>query len=245
MDLLSVIQSLWRHKFVTIPIVVFTALAALYVVKIKPPVYQASAGILLANPQGSATPSQIAADPRLKKANPYNTFTSYGDLTIVADTVIQLVTAPTAQQALTQSGVDPRYQMVLSTAVGNPPIINITGVGSNPQEAIRSANLLVDATKTDLYNLQIQQGIDNFYTITAVEIEKPTQAQRSSSGKLRSLIAVLGIGLILLFIAVSVTDAVDKRKKASSSSTVSTPLSRYARDDALVSESRFRRTKVR
>ena len=245
MDLLSVIQSLWRHKLVTIPVLVLTLLGALYVVKIKPAAYEASASILLANPQGAATPSQIATDPALKKANPYNTFVSYGDLTVVADTVIQLVTAPTAQQALIQSGVGPSYQMALSTAIGNPPIINITGVGPSPQEAIRSAALLVDASKTDLHNLQVKQGIDNFYMITAVEIVDPTQATRSSSGKLRSLIAVLGAGLILLLIAVSVTDAVDKRRKSASSSTDFPPIRRYARDDALVNENRFRRTRVR
>jgi capsular polysaccharide biosynthesis protein len=244
MDLISVAQSLWRHKLVTIPVIVLTALMAFYVVKIKPPVYQSSASILLANPPTGAAPSQVTTNPRLKNANPYNTFVSYGNLAIVADTVIQLVTAPTGQQALSQSGVDPRYQMELSSAFGNPPIINITGVGSSPQVAIRSASLLAEAVKANLYNLQVKQGVDSFYMITTVEIVKPTQALRSSSGKLRSLIAVLGVGLILLFVAVSVTDAVDKRRKASSSN-ASTPIRRYTRDDALVSENRYRRTRVR
>ena len=244
MDLLSVIQSLWRHKLVSIPVVVFTAMAALYVVKIKPPVYESSASILLANPQGQATQSQIAADPRLKKANPYNTFVTYGDLTIVADTVIQLVTAPSAQQALTQSGVDPRYQIAVSTAYGNPPILSISGVGSTPQGAIRSANLLVAAVKADLYQLQKKQGIDKFYMITPVEIVAPNQAQRSSSGKLRSLIAVLGLGAILLFVAVSVTDALEKRRKGSSND--GTPINNgNARDNADVRENTYTRARFR
>jgi capsular polysaccharide biosynthesis protein len=244
MDLISVVQSLWRHKLVSIPVIVLTAIAALYVVKLKPPVYQSTASILLANPQGAATPSQISADPHLKNANPYNTFVSYGNLTIVADTVIQLVTAPTAQQALAQSGVDPRYQMALSTAYGTPPIINITGVGSSPQEAIRSANLLVEASDANLYSLQKKQGIDNFYMITGVEIVKPIHAQRSSSGKLRSLIAVLGLGMILLFVAVSVTEAIDKRRKDSSNSAY-TPIRRYSRDNERVKENGYARSKLR
>jgi capsular polysaccharide biosynthesis protein len=244
MDLISVIQSLWRHKLVSIPVIVFTAIAALYVVKIKPPTYESSASILLANPQGQATQSQIAADPRLKKANPYNAFVTYGDLTIVADTVIQLVTAPSAQQALTQSGVDPRYQIAASTAFGNPPILNITGVGSTPQAAVRSASLLVDAAKTNLYQLQRKQGIDGFYMITAVEIVTPSQAQRSSSGKLRSLIAVLAVGAILLFVAVSVTDALEKRRKGSSKG--ATPINnRYERDNADVRENTHARVRFR
>jgi capsular polysaccharide biosynthesis protein len=247
MDLLSIIQSLWRHKFVTIPVVVLTAMLALYVVKIKPPSYQSTASVLLANPQGAATESQIAENPRLKKVNPYNTFTSYGDLTVVADTVIQVITGPAYQQTLTQAGVDPRYQMTVSTAWGNPPIINITGIGATSESANQSAVGLVNATKASLYNLQKSQGIDGFYMITAVVITPPNPGQRSSSGKLRSLIAVLGLGILLLFVAVSVTDAIEKRRKGSSDS-ASTPISRYARDRSGVGapeNGHTRRTRVR
>jgi capsular polysaccharide biosynthesis protein len=219
MDLLSIIQALWRNKLFTIPVIVFTALAALYVVKIKPPVYEASASILLTNPPAAATASQIAADPKLRNASPYNTFVSYGDLSIVADSVIDLVTSGPAQPALIKSGVDPRYQIELSTDYGDPPIIDITGVGSTPKEAVLSANLLTTAAKADLYEMQVQQGIDPFFRIGAVELITPNQAQRSSSGKLRSLVAVLGLGVILLFVVISVAEAVRLRRKESLNST--------------------------
>lgn len=233
MDLLSIIQSLWRHKFVTIPVLVLTAVLALYVVKLKPPSYQSTASVLLANPQGPATETQIAANPGLKKVNPYNTFTSYGDLDVVADTVIQVITAPSSAQALTNAGVNPNYQITVSTAWGNPPIINITGIGSSPESAFQSARGLVNVTKTDLYNLQKSQGINDFYMITPVVITPPNPGLRSSSGKLRSIIAVLGLGILLLFVAVSVTEAVDKRRRGSSE-VASTPIRRYARDRSSV-----------
>jgi capsular polysaccharide biosynthesis protein len=213
MDLVSIIQSLWRHKLVSIPVIVFTAMAALYVVKIKPPVYDSAASILLANPPVGASQSQIAINPKLKGINPYNTFAAYGNLTYVADTVIELVTSPEAQPGLIQSGVDPRYQMTMSTADSLPPIIDITGVGSSPQEAIRSASVLVKAAKSNLVEMQKKQGINPFYMVTTVDLVKPTVAERSTSGKLRSLVAVLGLGAVLLFVAVSVTDTLNKRKR--------------------------------
>lgn len=218
MDLLSIVHSLWRHKLITIPVIVFTAMAALYIVKIKPPVYQASGSVLLANPQGPATPAQIAADPKLKNVNPYNAFAGYGNLQVVADILIEVVTDPADQPALTQSGVDPRYKVELNTDYGNPPIIDITGVGATRQEAIRSANVIAATIKADLTRLQRSQGIGSLYSITAIDLVKPTQAQASSSGKLRSLIAVLALGVILLFVAVSVTEAIDRRKRDPSDS---------------------------
>lgn len=213
MDLLSIFQTLWRYKLFAIPTIVITAVAALYVVKIKPPVYQTSASILLTNPQTGATQSQIAANPSLKKANPYNTFVSYGDLHVVGNAVMDLVTSPASQPGLASAGVDPRYQVALSTDYGNPPIINITGVGATAQDAMRSATVLVSTMKADLFYIQKMEGVNPFYMITAIEIVKPTQADRSSGGKLRSLIAVLAVGAILLFVVVSVADAIEKRRR--------------------------------
>lgn len=60
--------------------------------------------------------------------------------------------------------------------------------------------------------LQKQQGVNHLYMIQATDLVRPTQAQLSDSGKLRSLIAVLGLGIVLLFIVISVADAVDKRR---------------------------------
>ena len=216
MDLLSIIQALGRHKLAVIPVIVLTALASLYVVKIKPTVYQASSSILLTNPPPAATQSQIAAHPKLRKVNPYNTFANYGTLSVVAQAAIDYVTSAPTQSALVKSGVDPRYQLALSAATNQPtapPIIDITSFGATAQQAVRGASLLTDAMKTELYQLQNSEGVNSFYMIKAVDIVNPYQAQASVSGKLRSLVAVLGLGVILLLVVVSVTDALAKRRR--------------------------------
>jgi capsular polysaccharide biosynthesis protein len=216
MDLLSIVNSLWRHKIIAIPVIIFTAMAAFYIVKLKPPVYQVSASVLLANPPGPATQAQIAQNPELKNINPYNAFAGYGNLQVVADILIEVLTSPASQSALTQAGVDPRYTVALSTDYGDPPIIDITGEGASAQKAILSANVISATIKADLVHLQLGEGIASHYNITAINLVTPTQARPSSSGKLRSLIAVLGLGLILLFVAVSVTDGIERRKRDSS-----------------------------
>ena len=218
MDLLSLTQALWRHKLAAIPVFVLVALASLYVVVIKPPVYQTSSSILLTNPPSAATPAQIAADPGLRKADPFNTFAGYGSLSIIAQAVIDTVTSTSYQSALARLGVDRRYQVTLYVATDepiSPPIIDITSYGASTQQASLGARLLTAAIEADLYRLQSAEGINSFYMIKAIDVVKADQPQLSIAGKVRSLVAILGLGLVLLLLVVSVTDARDRRRAAS------------------------------
>jgi capsular polysaccharide biosynthesis protein len=211
-DLVSIASVLWKQKWLALPVVLLTALAAVYVVKIKPPVYDATSTVLLTNPP-KATQSQIAADPSLKKANSDNIFADYGDLDIVANAVIDYVTSPASGAGLTKAGAGTGYQIALSTDSDNPPIIDITGVGSTARAAVTSARVVTAAVEQDLVTLQLDQGVDPFYLIGGDNVVKPTSAQRSSSAKLRSLVAVLGVGIVLLFIVVSSADAAARRRR--------------------------------
>jgi len=212
MDLLSIIQATWRHKLAALPVILLTILGVYYIAAVKPSVYQASASFLLLSPPGAPTPQQIAADPKLGKVNANNPYVNLG-LPVAADAVLTVVTSNTVALQLDNEGVNPRYQATLSTDFGSPPILQITGVGSSPQAAIRAANLVTQAAKAALAQLQKKQGVSNKYMITSTELVLPDHATLSVSGKLRTLIAVLGLGTVLLFIVVSVTDVVEKRRK--------------------------------
>jgi capsular polysaccharide biosynthesis protein len=214
MDLLDIVGAVWRRKFLAIPVILLTAIGALYFLKIKPPVYQASASLLIITPQ-PPTAAQMAANPKLRRINKDNPYIDYGNLEIVGDAVIQLVTSPASWPALANAGVNPKYTMSLSTDVGDPPIIEITGSGSTEQAAINSAAVLSQTAATDLNKLQKQQGVSTVYMLQAAQLVRPTQAVRSNSGKLRSVIGVLGLGTLFLFLVISVSDAVDKRRAKS------------------------------
>jgi hypothetical protein len=219
MDLVSIVRALLRHKRLAIPVILLTAVAALAVTKMQPVVYSAAASVLLENPQGQASKSQIAKDPSLKTANPFNPFLSYGDLDVAANALLDLINSPGAQSELIKAGVDPRYTLTLSTDNGNPPIIDISGVGGSAQSAISSATTLTDSIKTDLYQIQRTQGINPFYMITATDLIKPDQAYHASSGKTKSLAAVGVIGILLLFIVISASDAAEEWRRKSARST--------------------------
>jgi len=212
MDLLSIISIVWRHKLAAIPVVLLTIAGAFYVIAIKAPVYQATSSLLLLGAPNPPSAGQIAADRKLAKINPNNPYVNFDDLPVVADAVINVVTSNTAEQTLAAQGVNPEYQVVLSTDFGNPPIIEITGIGRTAAEAMRGASLVTSTAVADLYQMQKAQGVNNAYMITSTELVKPTQAQTTVSGKLRTLIAVLGIGALLLFVVISLAEAVARRR---------------------------------
>lgn len=212
MDLLSIIGKVWRYKLVTVPIIILAALGALYVVKVKAPVYQATSGVLLVNPPAPPTAAQIAKKPSLGFVNTNNAFASFGNLDVVADAVIRVVDTDSAQ--LVQAGANPQFQLSLSSDLGQPPppIIEVTGIGPSAQVALQSATLVTKAITDNLYQMQEQQGINPSYMIKSVEIYSPQGAQESSSGKLRALIALLAAAVIVIFIAISMIDAFKKRR---------------------------------
>jgi capsular polysaccharide biosynthesis protein len=215
MDLLSIIGIVWRHKLAAIPVVLFTILGAFYVIAVKAPVYQASSSLLLLSPPGPPSAEQIAANHKLAKINSNNPYVSFDDLPVVADTIIDSVTSSAVEQTLADRGVNPEYQVVLSTDFGSPPIIQITGIGSTAASAIRAASLITSTAVNELYQMQSAQGVNKIYMITATQVVTPTQAQTAASGKLRTLIAVLGIGALLLFVVISVAEAREQRRTAS------------------------------
>lgn len=211
MDLLSISRAIWRHKLVAIPVILLTLLGALYVLVVKPSVYVASSDLLLVNPPPAPTTAQIAADPSLAKINTNNPFYSLGDLW-TADALISLVASGS-----------PPAQIALSTASNDPPIIEITGSGPSPQAAIAAADVTTSIAKANLYEMQKRQGVDDLYMIKTVQLSQPREAKPSNGGKLRSLIAVLALGAILLFIAISAAQALDKRRPDGSISPGTSP----------------------
>jgi hypothetical protein len=212
-DVISIASVLWKQKWVAIPVILLTAAAVTYVVKIEPPVYDAASTVLLTEPLKQPTQSQLAADPSLKHANSDNIFADYGDLDIVANAVIDSVNSPASRTGLTKAGAGTGYQLGLSTGFGDPPIIDVTGVGSTAATAVQSARLLTAAVLRDLRTLQVDQGVSPFYLIGGDNIVKPSEAQLSSSARLRPLAGVLGAGLVLLFIAVSSAEAAARRRR--------------------------------
>jgi hypothetical protein len=238
MDLFSIIGTMWRHRLVTIPVIVITLLGAFYVIEIKAPTYQATADILLGVPPGPPTAAQIAANPALGKINTYNPYISYGNLVLVADVVIDIADSATTQQAVVSQGANPKYALDLAPLVDNPPVIEVTDEGGSAAAAIQSTQIVAEAVQKDLYQAQAQANVNPKYMITSSEIVKPLEATTSASSRLRDLLGFLAIGLILLLVAVSIAQANENRKHGRAANRPGVP--KPALSDAVTRGENFR-----
>jgi hypothetical protein len=211
-DLLRISRILRRHKLLTFPVVILTVLGMGYALVGTKPLYQSTADYLLSPPPSAPTPGQLAADPSLAKANYDNVYARLPDLSVVVDIVAAKITGTAESQALLAQGADPRFSIAPVEKYGSPtPILEVTGTGSTAAEALKTRELVSAASIRDLYSMQASQGTSPFYMINALPMAT-TSPRLKVSSKLRDVIAVVALGGFLLFLAVSIGDAIDKKR---------------------------------
>ena len=88
-------------------------------------------------------------------------------------------------------------------------VVEVTGVGSTPQGAVHTAELVGAALTRELDRMQVSQGVDPRYMIKTQRVVAPDSPTLQVSSTLRPLVGVLAIGAILLLLAVSAAEALD------------------------------------
>jgi hypothetical protein len=213
-DLLLIARKIWRYKLATLPVIVLTLCGAVYAVAVKDPVYEAKSSYVLINPPAPPTAEEIARDPALGRVNADNPFTRFADQSVVVQVVTGSLSSESTRRALQDQGADSRYTVAPSSELGySSPIVQITGVGATPRNAVHTAELVGDALTRELDRMQAVRGVDPQYEIKTQEVEAPAGAELRASGQARTLVAVLALGGILLFIVVSGADALSALRR--------------------------------
>jgi Chain length determinant protein len=213
MDLLSISRTMWRHKLLVLPVVAVTLIAAFYFLALSKPLYEVTNDYVLAPPPAAPTAAQIIENPSLGKINPNNVYARFYDQSIIADALAARMNSQVSQTTLVKEGADPRNTVTLTSVNGTTePGVEVLGTGSTSAEALKTSELVGAALRQNLYDLQSAQGTDPHYMFTAIQVASSGAPQVKLSSKLRSVLAVLGLGALLLFVVVSVGDAVDKRR---------------------------------
>ena len=208
MDLLLIARKLWRYKLATLPIIALTIAGAYYVLVVKEPLYEAQSSYLLVNPPSPPTAEQIAANPALGRIHSDNPYTRYPDQAVVIDVLTRTMNSESERRMLVKAGADRGYMVGSGAQFGSQsPIVQITGTGSTPAIALQTAKVVGHAVEGELDRMQDVEKVDPGYRITTLPVEVPEDAQLRASGKLRMLVAVLALGTIMLFVVVSVFDA--------------------------------------
>jgi hypothetical protein len=201
MDLVASGRTLRRRWILTSFLFLLTVLAALAAwVKIPGP-YQAESMIVL-------YPSQQAS--KLNGDNPLMSFG--GSLNVAGDIVLREVSAPSYAAQLAAHGYTSSF-----TIADDPnttgPILDVTVTGSNQSQVEQTLNGVTAAVKNQL--AAIQQNYKPANRITSQVVSTQPTAKLLVSKKARTIVIVLGLGLVLTFAIPQVVDAeIAKRRGA-------------------------------
>jgi len=208
-DLLSIAVSLWRHKIATLAVILLTGAGVAYVVVVQPSQYETTATMLLVPPPRAPTNEQVLADPSLKDVNTDNPYTRAYDPGIVINVVSTIVNSDTLRTQLVARGADSRYEVSQTARYGfSSPVAEVHATGASSLAARRTATLVIEAIRDELEMIQSSEDVDPRYFITTRLVDAPAPGVLQASGKLRGLIAVMGLGVLGLFTVVSTADAI-------------------------------------
>jgi hypothetical protein len=210
MNLLLISRKIWRYRLVTLPVIALTLLGVFYVMAVKAPEYKVSSSYVLINPPPPPTADDIARDPKLSRINPNNPYTRFSDPSVIVSLLSSSLSNESARRELASAGADPRYTVAPDLQLGySSLVVEVTGVGSTPQGAVHTAEVVGAALTRELDRMQVSQGVDPHYMVKTQRVVAPDSPTQQVSSTLRPLVGVFAMGAILLLLAVSGADALD------------------------------------
>lgn len=209
------VLALWRHKVASFIVLVLMAAGAAFVVLVQPSQYESSATLLLVPPPRPPSAEQIAADPTLRNINTDNPFTRSYDPGIVINVVAGLVNSDSSKKALMRAGAVGHFAVAQTARYGfSSPVAEVAVRAKSPEQAQKTAEIVIGAFRTQLEKLQSDEGVDNRYFIATRLVSAAEPGTLRSSSKLRGLVGVGGLGVLALFTVVSTGDALARARGA-------------------------------
>ncbi len=208
MDPISVLKTLWRHKWAAVPVALLTIFACVYVMFIGQRTYEATMTYALLSPK-TPTEAELRAQPELAAINGDNPYLRSGDRALLAQVLITKLGAQETAEQLNRLGLGAEYTVGQSLSSGSGMLLEISASGNSPAQAVDTARELGKRLDTTLREVQTINGADDSYLYPALTIDGPGQASEIFSSRLRTLIIVAVAGALVLFVSVSVVRSVE------------------------------------
>jgi capsular polysaccharide biosynthesis protein len=221
MDLMAIFTIVRRHLWIVVVALVLTLGGIAGVIFGLSPQYESTAQYVLINPPAGPSDAEVQRDPALGRLNADNPYLRLPSPSVVVDVLAQRVSSDTVRQELVNKGADPSYQISGTNAVGSGMVISIVGTGRSAAESHRTIDLVTVRMQSELHDMQKVNGADDRFLIQALPVSPPTDPVRKVTGTIRSAIVVLAAGMVLLFLVISVVEAVSvRRNRARSTASV-------------------------
>lgn len=212
MDPLTVLTTLWRHKWVTLPVIVLTIAACVYVYLYAPRSYEANVSYALTAPK-VPTNLELERDPDLAKLNSDNPYLRSNDSSLLAQVVITKLTDPAYVDQLKEAGFSTDFKIAPVASLGMG-LVTVNATSSSEAEAVATAKLVGEQFTSSLYSVQKVNAADDRYLYSPILVRGPGPAKELFSSRLRSVIMVGIAGSVLLFGSVSVARARTLRRQS-------------------------------
>lgn len=213
MNMLRAARTLWRYKFLTLPILAVTVIGLAYIALFTPGLYEAHSSYVLFSPPAAPTKDDIATDPALANVHADNPYARF-DPAVVSGIIADRVNSDRVRASLVAAGADRGYTVATGGQYGNAsPTAEIQAEGSTPARALQTVQMVGKAFRDELRTVQAAQGVDTEYMITATEVGEPDGAHPRVSNRLRSMLAIAGAGALLLFLSVSIAEAIQALRR--------------------------------
>jgi len=211
MDPLTMMNTLWRHKWVVLPIALMTLFACAYMFLFAPRTYEATVSYALTAPD---VPSalQLERDAELAKLNDNNPYLRSSDSSLLTQVVMAKLSDPAYVEELKNSGFTTDFKITPVASLGMG-LVSISANADSASQSETTARLIGDRFIATLRDVQKVNGADDRYLYTPILVRGPGPAQELFSSRLRSVIMVGIAGAILLFGAVSMAQSVSIRRR--------------------------------
>lgn len=210
MDPVSVLKTVWRHKWVAIPIVLVTILAAGYVYFLAPRTYEAAVSYAL-TPPSLPTQEERDRNPDLAKTNMDNPYLR-SDNSLLVQVVIAKMTDPGYVEGLRAQGLVTDFT-IAPVASGSSGLISAIATSQSAEKSIEEATLLGKEFTRTLKEVQQVNGADVNYLYEPILVRGPGPAVEQYSSRLRSVIMVGVAGGLLLLTGVSIAQSINPQGK--------------------------------
>lgn len=211
MEPLSVFRTIWRQRWLALPAIVLTIVAAALVFLYGPREYESTISYALVDPQVPTT-EQIQLNPALGLLNSDNPYLRSSDPNLISNVLITRLNAESTQDIMKRQRLSDTYEAAPGGG-GQGLIVTITASGESARQSLSTTRELGRIFQADLRTIQKINGADDRYLFTSIIVDQPDRATEKFSSRLRTVIIVTIAGVILVFGAVSLGNAIDRSRR--------------------------------
>lgn len=205
MEPLSVLRVLWTYKWVTLPIVILTALACAYGMLWAPRTYESAAIHALAMPD---VPSEfeLEQDPGLAQLNQDNPYLRWRDTSLLTQVVVARMNSDEMAELLEARELATDFEIIAAEGAGSG-LLRIVVQSQDPDRATETVAALGLELERTLSEVQKVNQADDLYMVEALPVSGPTPAEEVFSSRLRFTLVLGAAGALTLFGAVSLAQS--------------------------------------